>query len=210
MFGLRAERGRIGGVISLAAHVAVVVALVAESGGAAPPPPSIVVLPESMLVAPSERHPAPVGPQAPVTDPVPPFTIPDLPEIPGIPPIPGSTIAIPGVPGADTVQRRGPGEFDVWITADVDEPPLLLSAPTPIYPPLLRQAGVQGSVVVRAVVDTFGRAEPASLRVVVSANPGFDGAALACLRRALFRPARIRGRAVRVLVDVPLHFMLRP
>jgi len=81
----------------------------------------------------------------------------------------------------------------------VDQPPELLTATPPAYPESLRRAGIVGRVVVRAVVDTLGRVEPGSDFVVSSDNPGFDGPALVCVRRALFRPARVLGGPVRVL-----------
>jgi len=63
-------------------------------------------------------------------------------------------------------------------------------------------------VVVAAVIDTLGRPGPRSVTVVASPNPGFDSAARDYVVRALFRPARVRGRAVRVLVRVPIDFRL--
>jgi periplasmic protein TonB len=100
-----------------------------------------------------------------------------------------------------------PGD-GVYLPSLVQDSPELLSAPTPAYPPLLRAAGVQGQVIVTAVVDTLGLAENGSVRIVRSDNPGFDAAALATVRVARFRPARIYGRAVRVLVQVPVVFRL--
>lgn len=100
-----------------------------------------------------------------------------------------------------------PGD-GVYLSSLVQDSPELLSAPTPAYPPLLRTAGVQGQVIVTAVVDTLGLAENGSVRIVRSDNPGFDAAALATVRAARFRPARIYGRAVRVLVQVPVVFRL--
>ncbi len=97
---------------------------------------------------------------------------------------------------------------DVYPESLVQEAPELLSAPTPAYPPLLRAAGVQGQVIVTAVVDTLGLAENGSVRIVRSDNLGFDAAALATVRAARFRPARIYGGAVRVLVQVPVVFRL--
>ena len=93
-----------------------------------------------------------------------------------------------------------------WLS--VEESPALLPGPAPAYPELLRAAGIEGRVVLQVVIDTLGRAEPAA-RVVESSNRGFDGAALAYVRRALFRPGRVRGRAVRVLIRLPLEFTLR-
>jgi len=100
-----------------------------------------------------------------------------------------------------------PGD-SVYLSSLVQDLPELLSAPTPAYPPLLRAAGVQGQVIVTAVVDTLGLAENGSVRIVRSDNPGFDAAALATVRAARFRPARMYGRAVRVLVQVPVVFRL--
>jgi hypothetical protein len=62
---------------------------------------------------------------------------------------------------------------------------------------------------VQLVIDTLGRAEPGSL-VLQSSHPGFEGAARAYVLDALFRPGRTHGRAVRVLVRLPISFTLRP
>jgi TonB family protein len=67
-------------------------------------------------------------------------------------------------------------------------------------------AGITGSVVMRAVVDTLGQVEPASIVAVSSANRAFEASARAYILSAQFRPARVRGRAVRVLIQVPVDF----
>ena len=54
----------------------------------------------------------------------------------------------------------------------MDERPELLSGPMPEYPSLLRTAGIQGRVVVRAIIDATGRAEPGSVQVIESPHPG--------------------------------------
>jgi periplasmic protein TonB len=126
-------------------------------------------------------------------------------EIPGI--LPGTApTQIPGFPLAPSLPAQSPES--VYDGATVDEAPELLSAPPPVYPELLRQAGVEGVVFVEAVVDTSGRVERGSLVVVSSADPAFDRGALECIGRALFRPARVGGRAVRVLVRLPVQFHL--
>src|SRR5207249_4440573 len=83
----------------------------------------------------------------------------------------------------------------------VDEQPVLLAGPVPTYPDLLRQAGIQGRVVLAAVVDTLGRIEPRSFTVVSATHPGFVAPAQQALAASVFRPARMRGRAVRVRVE---------
>ncbi len=96
----------------------------------------------------------------------------------------------------------------VYMEAIVEEKPEILSAPLPVYPELLKQAGIQGRVMIQAVIDTSGRAETNSLKIIQSPNPGFDQPARNFVLRALFRPARVHGRAVRVLIQVPIDFKI--
>jgi TonB family protein len=105
------------------------------------------------------------------------------------------------LPGADAGQ--------VYAVALVTEQPDRLAGPIPAYPPILKQAGIQGRVTLEAVVDTAGRVEPGSVRVVSSPNPLFDPPSVAALRATLFRPARVNGRAVRVLIKLPFDFVIR-
>jgi bla regulator protein blaR1 len=88
----------------------------------------------------------------------------------------------------------------------VDQQPTLLSGPRPDYPDLLRHAGIHGRVMVEAVIDTNGRAVPASVRVTQSPHPGFDQAARTYVLQARFAPARLDGRAVRAVAQVPVDF----
>jgi len=97
---------------------------------------------------------------------------------------------------------------EVFMEAIVEEKPSMLSGPQPPYPELLKQAGIQGQVLIQAVIDTTGRAEPKSIKIVQSANPGFDGPSRTWMLHALFRPARVHGRAVRVLIQLPLDYRL--
>ena len=96
-----------------------------------------------------------------------------------------------------------------WAGALDQARPELLTGPLPAYPDLLRQAGIQGQVVLEAVVDTTGRVQAASISVVLATNPGFVEPARHALRATLFRPARVNGRAVSMLVRVPFTFSIR-
>jgi len=96
----------------------------------------------------------------------------------------------------------------VFSEAAVDERAEIVSAPSLEYPPALRQAGLQGRVTVQAVIDTLGRAEPASLKVIARPNTAFDQSARAYVLHAVFRPARVKGRAVRVLIKVPVVYRI--
>jgi TonB family protein len=102
-----------------------------------------------------------------------------------------------------------PSSDQVFMESVVEERPEVLSGPALNYPDLLRQAGVQGRVLVQAIIDTTGRAEPQSVKIIQSPNPGFDQPAKNYVLRALFRPGRVHGRAVRVLLNLPIDFKVK-
>ena len=110
-----------------------------------------------------------------------------------------------GAEGDDKMRTNA----EVFMEAIVEEKPAVLSGPTLQYPALLRQAQIQGRVLIQAIIDTLGRAEPNSVKVLQSPNPGFDQSAKTYVLNALFRPARVHGRAVRVLLQIPVDFRLR-
>jgi len=97
---------------------------------------------------------------------------------------------------------------EVYAEALVEERPALLSAPRPVYPALLIQAGIQGRVILPAVIDTTGRVEPASLRILKSPHPGFDQPTRDWVLKALFRPARLQGRGVRVFIHLLVDYSI--
>jgi TonB family protein len=97
----------------------------------------------------------------------------------------------------------------VFMESVVEERPVIISGPQLNYPDLLRHAGVQGRVLVQAIIDTSGRAEPQSVKIIQSPNPGLDQPAKNYVLRALFRPARVHGRAVRVLLNLPIDFKIK-
>jgi len=73
--------------------------------------------------------------------------------------------------------KQTQADRDVHTESMVDERPMFLSGPPLEYPNLLRQPGIQGRVLVRAIIDTTGRAEPASVQVIESPHPGLNQAA---------------------------------
>jgi protein TonB len=115
-----------------------------------------------------------------------------------------------GVEGGTATGVTPPSGNEVYSTLQVDQPPALLSAP-PLdrdYPSLLRQAGITGRVVIEAVIDTTGRVELSSIEVVQTPHAGFNDAAKRWMSRALFRPARKGGQAVRVLIRQAIDYSL--
>lgn len=206
-------KGYIGNALSLVIHAAVISGLVyatlsARRDDAQPQFDTTLV-----MMAPATEHQSP-----------PPPTL-DL-QVKGF-----QTVTVPEVipaalPQVDLQQHFDPRDFtgigveggsahgivtgpdDVLSETMVDEVPTLLAAPVPEYPALLRQAGISGRVTLQAIVDTTGRAEPSSIKILQAPAPGFERSSRQWMLKALFRPARLRGRAVRVFVRVPLDYTL--
>jgi TonB family protein len=76
------------------------------------------------------------------------------------------------------------------------------------YPPNLRDAGTTGTVLVRFRVLKDGRVDVPSIKVISSPDPLFDVPVLRYLPLLHFRPARVKGRPVKVWVELPVQFAL--
>lgn len=74
------------------------------------------------------------------------------------------------------------------------------------YPPLARQAGVEGRVLVGFTVDEEGQVVDAE--VIQGVGSGLDAAALDAVQQAHFRPGQKDGEAVRVRMVLPVTFVL--
>jgi protein TonB len=72
----------------------------------------------------------------------------------------------------------------------------------------MQRAGIEGIVLLQAIVDTTGWIERGSVRVIQSDNVTFEGAAKRLIERNIFQPGRVRGEPVRVLVQLPVQFRL--
>lgn len=114
----------------------------------------------------------------------------------------GPVAATPGTGtgGGSTETTPEPGEV-----LFVDEFPSQIHTVTPEYPSLAREAGVDGTVVLWALVGIDGSVEEVRVQKSI---PMLDDAAKEALRRWRFTPARTNGHAVRVWVSVPVRFRL--
>ena len=95
-----------------------------------------------------------------------------------------------------------------YLESVVEERPERISSPPIRYPEILRQAGIDGRVLIECVIDTAGHAERGSLKVLSSTNQLFDQPAREAVAASVYRPGRIAGRAVRVRVQVPINFQI--
>ena len=226
----RRTRNRAGVVVSIVGHALVIATAVVATRTqltARVPDERIVPLP----VFPAPPQPA-VGAPTPTTSPVHrrpapslpvPIVIPPL-DIPiGIPPVdvrhdipmPDAGDWRPLSPGASTRGgvALGSGSGDdgrIHIASGVDKPALALSDnPTPRYPDVLRRNGVHGEVTIEIVVDTTGRAEMESLRVIASNHPLLSDAVRSALAQARYLPAEAGGRKVRMWIRQSFLFEVR-
>jgi TonB family protein len=78
----------------------------------------------------------------------------------------------------------------------------------PRYPESLRQAAIEGRVLVRFKVDTLGLIDPASVTIVSSTHDLFSRAVLSALGGFRFRPAEVNGRRVVALAEMPFEFAI--
>ena len=204
------------GFTSLAAHAGVIVAAVYATLAARPGDTAVHIDTSVVLLTPAqEKPPTPPPLPAQLVEPLRGF----------------QTVAVPlqiptALPRVDLHEQFDPKDYSgvgveggrangvvppadaVYAEALVEERPALLSAPPVPYPDLLKQARIQGRVLLRAIVDTTGRIEPNSIEIATSPNPGFDVPAREWILKALFRPARLHGKAVRVHITQPLDYSI--
>lgn len=87
-------------------------------------------------------------------------------------------------------------------------PPTVAHRVLPNYPESARMRGIEGQVVIEAVIARDGTVEPGVK--VVQSIPALDEAALDAFKRWRFTPARdAAGRPLRVILQAPVRFVLR-
>ena len=78
----------------------------------------------------------------------------------------------------------------------------------PRYPATLQSAGLEGDVRAQFVVDTLGRVERGSVRVLDTTHELFASAVRDALTRARFKPAEAGGHRVRQLAEQTFTFRI--
>jgi len=165
---------------------------------------------------------------APVNYPPKPATILDLDEGPaagwegGVPGVPGGT-GTPGVPGSPAVDealrwtpspavpiaKEAPPAREEAIprvrVGGAVQPPVPLSTPLPVYPPLARAARLAGTVRLEIVIGADGRVHAIQ---AIQGHPLLLGAAVETVRGWLYEPPRLNGDPVEMVMFVDVHFTL--
>ena len=116
-----------------------------------------------------------------------------------------------GVPGGDplsnfvpTVRPKPDAVTDRLVLSHLD-PGFLLHRVQPLYPRIARLAGVQGAVVLRAVISKQGEIQ--ELRVI-SGHPWLGPAARDAVQQWRYRPYLLNGVSVEVETQVVVNFVL--
>lgn len=108
---------------------------------------------------------------------------------------------------APTAARPHGGE--AYGEREVEKPVMQTpNSAAPAYPDILRQAGVEGEALVSFVVDTAGRVEVGSFRVLRTSHDLFAAAVKNALPRMRFIPAEVGSNKVRQLVQQPYAFAI--
>jgi protein TonB len=83
----------------------------------------------------------------------------------------------------------------------------LLRQVQPVYPADLKQQGITGTVMLRAVISTTGETlNPEVINTTV--NPGLAQAALDAVRQWRYQPTLLNGQPVEVVTNVDVTFEL--
>ena len=107
----------------------------------------------------------------------------------------------PPAPRAEAAEKaRGP----VPVGGNV-QPPRILSQTSPEYPLIARQAGIQGEVIITAIIDSTGKVIDMK---IVSGPPLLYESAMKALANWKFEPTYLNGEPVPIKWNVSVHFRI--
>jgi protein TonB len=177
---------------------------------------SVVVVPYRELAAPPPLTQNEPPPQVQVAVPITPPTVGVAVPVPDAEAPPEQTIAsqeeiaqsTPGVSASEGELVVAPPSDELPKLGEyvyVEELPEAVTKISPEYPDLARSANVDGTVLVQALVGKDGRVKDAK---VVKSIAMLDAAAVAAVRKWVFKPALSNNKPVAVWVAVPVRFTL--
>jgi len=107
-------------------------------------------------------------------------------------------------PAPTGVAAAPPAETPLRVGGQVQEARLIRRR-EPVYPPLARQARIQGVVKLEAVIGPDGRVEKVE---AISGPPLLRQAAIDAVRQWVYEPSRLNGQPVRVTTQIEINFTL--
>ena len=136
-------------------------------------------------------------------------------------PLPEILSTGPGVPGGTGPSENNPLNAIVNLAPRAAVPKPSVSAPLrvsqgvaegflvrqvkPVYPPLARQARIQGAVVLQAIIGKDGSIEKLRL---IGGHPMLSPAAIEAVRQWRYRPYTLNGEPVEVETEITVNFVL--
>jgi TonB family protein len=93
---------------------------------------------------------------------------------------------------------------DLRVSTGVPQP-VLIQRVEPAYPVMAKQSGIEGAVVLEALVNTSGQVQDLH---VASGNSLLAAAALRAVRQWRYRPSHLNGKPVEVPIRITLNFAL--
>jgi protein TonB len=123
-----------------------------------------------------------------------------------------SATSIIGGGGGDSIAVEIPEEEYLPSPEDfipTDELPEVVKEVQPEYPPLARQAGIEGTVWVKALVDKKGKVRDVRIYKASGASAGFEEAATEAVYKWEFKPAISNNQPVAIWTTFPVTFVLR-
>lgn len=219
-----------GAALSVAAHIAIIGFTTAATmhGRAAPPAPpkpeflvfQVTPAPKPMVRRVTTSAQPAVASRTLVPAPItlmiaPPLTMPTaLPQI-DVNTVAPEAISIGGPPSGSQTGHPGgkldltadPGSGDEWSYRELLMH--IVSSAKPRYPETLRQNGIEGRVLVQFTVDTTGRVDMSSVRVIQSTHDQFTQAVRSALASFRFKPAEVNGKRTAALAEMPFEFQVR-
>lgn len=88
----------------------------------------------------------------------------------------------------------------------LSDKPVEIKHVVPVYPELAKKAGIEGTVVVKVLVNTKGDVEKVE---VLKSHPLLDEAAIEAAKQFKFKPGKQRDKFVKVWVSIPFNFKLK-
>ena len=110
--------------------------------------------------------------------------------------------------GKSVVQDTTKGKAVKQDLVDVDEYPTVLKSVTPKYPEEARKKGIEGEVVVQALVDKKGEVQDLKILKNQSGSEELGKAAMDAVKQWKFKPATKKGDTVSIRIAIPIKFRL--
>ena len=111
----------------------------------------------------------------------------------------------PGIPGGGGPPQAGPPPKYRPVGGKIDFPRQLVRV-EPRYPPIPRQAGIQGDVILKVLISDRGEIESV---IIASGHPLLAPAAKRAVERWRYEPTLLNGQPIAVSMDVVVRFYIR-